>query len=245
MTSELTRGLVLARRATSIAWSSAEVRRAYLHLAIVLVAVATALDVAGVWGIVDATRPALDAAWWMVAVLWLVRLAGIALVLLVAPIVATFVVGLLFGFLGDRVFLAGLRVVAPERAAALAAAPGRPFGRMLGDTLVRLGTFLAIGLACFVLSFVPVIGTVLGPVLQGWRSAIALSWELLDPYFDKLGIDRAAQRVILQRHQAALVGFSLPFVFVMAIPIVGALAFGVAQAAIAVLVVEIVEAQPT
>lgn len=245
MTSELTRGLVLARRATSIAWSSAEVRRAYLQLALVLVVVTSMLDVAGVWGIVDATRPELGAAWWWLAALWLLRLAGIAMVLLVAPIVATFLVGLLFGFLGDRVFLAGMRVVSPERAAALAAAPGRPLARTIADTLVRLSTFIVIGIACFVLSLVPVVGTVLGPVLQGWRSAIALSWELLDPYFDKLGVDRDAQRALLRRHQAALVGFSLPFVFIMAIPIVGALAFGVAQAAIAVLVVEIIEAEPT
>jgi uncharacterized protein involved in cysteine biosynthesis len=245
MTGDLTRGLVIARRAAALAWASPEVRRAYLQLALVLVAVTAVLDVAGVWGLVDMTRPELDARWWWIAVLWLLRLGGIAIVLLVAPIVATFVVGLLFGFLGDRVFLAGMRAVAPERAAVLAAAPGRPFGRMVADTMVRLGTFIAIGLGCFVLSFVPVVGTVLGPVLQGWRSSIALSWELLDPYFDKLGLDRPAQRAMLRRHQPALIGFSLPFVFVMAIPIVGALAFGVAQAAIAVLVVELIEADPT
>jgi CysZ protein len=134
-----------------------------------------------------------------------------------------------------------MRQIAPARAAALEAMPGRPLARTMIDALLRMLAFLGIGALLLVLSFVPVVGSVLGPVLQAWRSAFALAWELLDPYFDKLELDRTAQRTMLRAHQATLLGFALPFVFVLAIPIVGALAFGLAQAAVAMLVVEVIE----
>lgn len=237
-------GLSLARRGASIAWSSPEVRRTYVQLVLVLVAVATLLDAAGIWAVVDLTRTDVGVPWWKIALMMLVRFAGIGIVLLVAPIIAMFVINIVFPFLGDRVFLAGMRRIAPERAAALEAMPGRPLSRTLVDATLRMLAFLGLGLLLLVLSFVPVVGSILGPVLQAWRSALALAWELLDPYFDKLGLDRAAQRIVLRAHQPTLLGFALPFVFVLAIPIVGALAFGLAQAAIAMLVVEAIETSP-
>lgn len=235
-------GLSLARRGVSIAWASPEVRRTYLQLVLVLVAVATLLDAAGAWAVVSLTRTDDGASWWQIVSMVLLRIAGIGIVLLVAPIVAMFVINIAFPFLGDRVFLAGMRQVAPARADALAAMPGQPLARTLVNATLRLLAFLGLSVVFLLLAFVPVIGSVAGPVLQAWRSALALAWELLDPYFDKLGLDRTGQRTLLRRHQPSLLGFALPFVFVMAIPVVGALAFGLAQAAIAVLVVEIVEA---
>jgi hypothetical protein len=217
-------GLSLARRGIASAWASAEVRRTYVQLVLVLVALATALDAAGIWAVVSWTRTAPDAGWWAIVAMVLLRIAGIGIVLLVAPVVAMF---------------------APARAEALAAAPGVPWARSLLYATLRLLAFLALSLALLVLTSVPVVGSIAGPVLQAWRSAVALAWELLDPYFDKLGLDPAAQRALLARHQRALLGFSLPFVFVMAIPVVGALAFGLAQAAIATLVLEVVEGEPT
>lgn len=242
VTGGLMAGLSLARRGTSAAWASPEVRRTYVNLVLVLVAVATLLDVAGVWSVVVLTRVAPDASWWMLVGMVLLRIVAIALVLLVAPIVAMFAINALFPFLGERVFLAGMRPLAPERAAVLAAAPGLPLLRSIVDATVRLAVFLALSVLLFVLALVPVVGSIAAPVLQAWRSALALSWELLDPYFDKLGLDRAGQRAVLHRHQRTLLGFALPFVVLMAIPVVGALAFGLAQAAIAMLVVEVVEA---
>ncbi len=235
-------GLSLARRGAAVAWASPEVRRTYVQLVLVLIATAGVLDVAGVWAVVILTRVAAAASWWMLVGLVLLRIVAIALVLLVAPIIALFAINVAFPFLGERVFLAGMRQLAPERAAALAAAPGLPLARSIVDATVRLVAFLALSAVLFVLALVPVAGSIAAPVLQAWRSALALSWELLDPYFDKVGLDRAGQRAVLRRHQQTLLGFALPFVFLMAIPVVGALAFGLAQAAIATLVVEVVEA---
>lgn len=243
-TSELVLGLRSASEGVRAAWHSAEVRRTYAALALALLAITTVLDVAGIWTVVAWTRID-DGTWWEVAVMVLLRLAGIAMVLLAAPVIAMFLVQALFPFLGERVFLAGLRVIAPERAAALAAAAGRPFLTTFVDALVRLALFLVLTLALFLLSLVPVVGSVLGPVLQTWRSAIALAWELLDPYFDKRGLDRDAQRELLRRHQSRLLGFALPFTFVMAIPLVGPLIFGLAQAGIARVVVDAIEAEPS
>ena len=50
-----------------------------------------------------------------------------------------------------------------------------------------------------------------------------------------------AQRDYLQSHRPALIGFGLPWSAVFAIPLVGALVFGLAQAAAAVLVAEVLE----
>jgi uncharacterized protein involved in cysteine biosynthesis len=238
-------GLSLARRGIASAGASAEVRRTYVQLVLVLVALATALDAAGIWAVVSWTRTAPDAGWWTIVAMVLLRIAGIGIVLLVAPVVAMFAINVAFPILAERVFLAGVRQISPARAEALAAAPGLPWARSLLYATLRLLAFLALSLALLVLSFVPVVGSIAGPVLQAWRSAVALAWELLDPYFDKLGLDPAAQRAVLARHQRALLGFSLPFVFVMAIPVVGALAFGLAQAAIATVVLEVVEGEPT
>lgn len=237
-------GLSLARRGVSKAWASPEVRRTYLHLILVLVAVASLLDIVGIWSVVALTRTAGDAPWWQIVAMVLLRIAGIGIVLLVAPIVAMVVVNLVFPMLSDRVFFAGMREVAPLRAAALAAAPGLPLMRTVMNATLRLLAFVGLSLLLFSLSLVPVVGSVAGPALQAWRSALMLSWELLDPYFDRLGLDRPGQRALLRKHQSTLLGFSLPFVFVMAIPIVGALAFGLAQAAIAMLVIEVIEAEP-
>lgn len=235
-------GVSLARRGVAIAWASAEVRRTYVRLVLVLVAIATVLDATGIWAVVALTHAGAGAPWWEIVAMVLLRIAGVGIVLLVAPVVAMFVINVAFPFLGEGVFFAGMRQVAPARAAALAAAPGRPLAQTWVDACLRLLGFLGLSVVAFAISWVPVLGSVAGPVLQAWRSALALSWELLDPYFDRLGLDRGAQRALLRRHQPTLLGFALPFVFVMAIPVVGALAFGLAQAAIAVVVVEAVEA---
>lgn len=238
--SGLLAGVSVARRGIGTAWASAEVRRTYIQLVLVLLAFATVLDALGIWAVVQWTRVGDDSLWWTIAMV-LLRIAGICIVLLVAPVVALFVVNAVFPFLGERVFFAGMRQVAPARADELSALPGLSFAQSLVDALLRMALFLVTSAALFVLSFVPVLGSVGGPVLQAWRTALAFGWELLDPYFDKLGYTREQQRELLRKHQSPLLGFALPFVLVMAVPIIGPLVFGLAQAAIAVLVIEVVE----
>lgn len=220
---------------------SAELRRTYLQLVLALLVGATVLDVAGIWAVLQLTPIGEDASWWEVTLLWVVRVLGIGVVLLAAPLVGLGLVNLLFPFLGERVFLAAMHVVSPARAEQLAAQPGLPLATALGIAALRLLWFVTLGVGTFVLSLVPVAGQVLGPVLQGYLGARGLAWELLDPYLDKLGLGFAEQRAFVAAHRPALVGFGLPLMFLMAIPLVGPLLFGLAQGAAAKLVVEVIE----
>lgn len=221
---------------------SAELRRTYLQLVLVLLVVGAALDVSGIWAVLHYTAIGDDTSWWMTAGLWVARVLGIVAVLLVAPLLALSLVNALFPFLGERVFLAAMRVVSPARAEQLAASPGLPMATSVVIELRRIVAFLGRSVLIFLLSLVPVVGQVLGPVLQGYTSARGLGWELLDPYLDKLRLGYAEQRAFVGRHRAALVGFGLPLSLLMAIPLVGPLLFGLAQGAAAKLVVEVIEA---
>jgi len=238
-------GLVLgastAMRGIKLATSSPEVRATYVQLVAVLFVVATALDVLGVWAVWHWTGGGAGDSWWQTLALVLLRIAGIGIVLLAAPVLALRAVDLAFPLLGERVFLAAMRVQSPERAAQLAAMPGLPLSRTIADALVRTLSFLVQSIGVFALSFVPVVGAVVAPVLQTWITARALAWELLEPYFDKLALDRAGQARVLDEHRMVSVGFAVPFVFVMAVPLLGPLMFGLAQGAAALFVLDVLE----
>lgn len=235
-------GFAAAWSGMRLSTGSAELRRTYLQLVAVLFATATALDVAGVATVLHLTPIGDDTAWWALVLLWVARVVGIVVVLLAAPLLSLALVNVVFPFLGERVFLAAMRVVDPARAEQLAAMPGLPISTGVVIALLRLLMFVGLGLATFVLSLVPVVGQVLGPVLQGYLGARGLAWELLDPYLDKLQLGFAQQRVFVATHRPALVGFGLPLTLLMAIPLVGPLLFGLAQGAAAKLVVDVIEA---
>lgn len=239
--SRFTAGFSAAWSGMRLASHSAELRRTYVQLVLALLVTATLLDVAGIWAVLHLTPIGDDTAWWELVLLWVVRVVGIVVVLLAAPLVGLGVVNLAFPFLGERVFLAAMRVVSPARAEQLAALPGLPLATAMGVAALRLLVFVATGVVAFVVSLVPVVGQVLGPVLQGYLGARGLAWELLDPYLDKLQLGFSAQRAFVAAHRPALVGFGLPLMLVMAIPVVGPLSFGLAQGAAALLVVEVIE----
>ncbi|MEM7152512.1 MAG: EI24 domain-containing protein [Myxococcota bacterium] len=221
---------------------SAGVRRTYLQMVLALFLVSAVLDVAGIWAVLHWTDISTDAAWYTSVGLWIARILGILIVLLAAPLLSLTVVNLVFPFLGERVFLASMRGVNPARAEQLAAAPGLPIMPSVWIQVRRLVTFVGMTLLVFLLSLLPVVGQVLAPVLQGYVSSRGLAWELLDPYFDKLGLRYAEQKAVVSQHGASMVGFGLPLTFVMAIPLAGPLFFGLAQAAAAQLVTEVIEA---
>lgn len=237
-----TAGLRCAWSGMRLGTRSAELRRTYLQMVAVLFVVAAALDVSGVWAVLHFTAIEADASWWVSAGLWVARVVGIVAVVLVAPLLSLSLVNAVFPFLGERVFLAAMRMVSPARAEQLAASPGLPLTTAVLIAIRRLLGFLWRSVAIFLLSLVPAVGQVAGPVLQGYTSARGLAWELLDPYLDKLGLGYAEQRAFVASHRAALVGFGLPLGLVMAIPLVGPLLFGLAQGAAANLVVEVIEA---
>lgn len=242
---EFSAGLRAALRGLRVAGRSPEVRTTYARLVAVIFILAAGLDVGGIWAVWHFTAVDPSSAWWVLVGLWMLRIAGIVIVLLVAPLVAFFLVNTFFPLLSERVFFAALRVVAPERAAELQAREGMPISRGIAVNLTRMVLFLGLTVATFAVSLLPAVGALLGPPLSMYFTARAMSWELLDPYFDKLQMDFAAQRRFVHEHRPALVGFGLPMGLVMAIPLAGPLFFGLAQAAAAVLVADVLERPAT
>jgi CysZ protein len=230
-----------AWRGAKLVLHAPQVKKTYLQLAAAIFAVAAVLDVAGIWAVVHFTPIDSGEAWWWVAWLWVLRVVGIAIVLFTAPIVAMFTVNSLVPLLAERVFLAGMATVAPDRAKELGERKGLPLSTALVQSLIRLFLFLGMSVLAFAISLVPVVGSVAGPVVHGYFTARTLSWELLDPYFDKLELGFDAQHDFVKQHRLPLVGLGLPFALVMAIPFVGSLVFGLAQATAGVFVAEVIE----
>ena len=241
ITTGFSAGMSAAMRGLSLAFSAPGVRATYLQLVAVMLVVAGALDVLGIWAVLHYTEASADAAWWLSIGLWVLRIAGILLVLFVAAYVAFFIVTNVFPFLGQRVFFAALRSIDPERAAELEAREGLSFAAGLADAMKRFFLYLGLSLLALAASFVPVAGAVLGPGLQAWFTARALGWELLDPWFDKLGWRFAEQRRFVQGNRASLFGFGLPLSLAMAIPLLGPFVFGAAQASAAQLVGDVLD----
>ncbi|MCY0988828.1 EI24 domain-containing protein [Nannocystis sp. ILAH1] len=239
----LPRGLQLAVRGLQLALASAEVRRAYARLAVVLVVLAVALTVA-LGGLL----------WWMVPVdgdmswttwlgRWALRIGGGLLALVAAPMLSYFVVSIGLPFLADGVFMAGMRATSPALAARLERSAELGFVASTLGSLRRALYFLGVTVVLFGLTLVPFVGPLLGPPLQLWYAARTFTWELLDPYFERTGRDYSHQKTLVRAHRGTLVGFGLPWVAVMALPFVGPLLFGLAQAAVAAVVADELEAE--
>jgi uncharacterized protein involved in cysteine biosynthesis len=239
-------GFAAALRGMGDALRNPAVTRAYRNLALVIVAITVVLQFLMVWGLWSLTadwgQP--GEGFWRTAQEWLcivLRWAGTAVALLVAPLVALFLTQLVAPVLTSKLFLAALKNASPERAAALENRKGLPFGQSIAIALIRLATFLALTLVAFMVSFVPFIGPFIGPLAQFWLTLRFLGWELLDPYFDRLEIDLPEQRRYVKRHSAALLGFSVPAALVLGIPFAGPLLFAFLQAATATLIVDVLE----
>ncbi|MEM6991968.1 MAG: EI24 domain-containing protein [Myxococcota bacterium] len=234
-------GMGAAFRGLGGALSDVEVRTASIRMVGVLFVAITALSVAGIWGVTSLTPIDGDAAWWVIGLYWALRVAGIVLVLFISPIVALTGVNLVFPLLAERLFYSALATVNPARAAELSARPGLPIAQGVADALHRLALFFGLSVLAFLLSLVPVLGSIGGPVVQAYLTSRSIGWEMLDPYFDKLEWRFDDQQRFVARHRSALVGFGLPISLLMMIPIVGPLIFGLAQASAAVLVADVLE----
>lgn len=75
------------------------------------------------------------------------------------------------------------------------------------------------------------------PTVKVLFGARALALEMLDPYFSRFGYDKV--KLVERPHQAVLIGFAGPFLFLMAIPLVGPLMWGMVQASSSVLLLGI------
>ncbi|PRP90123.1 Etoposide-induced protein [Enhygromyxa salina] len=230
-TSPYVRGFRIAADGMKVAVGSADVRRAYLKVVAVIFVLSLAISSGSIWALWANTAPAVDAALWLVVTMWVVRVVGVVVALLIGPLLAIFTVNIAFPFFNEGVFMAGLRVLDPDRAAALAAKQGMPLGPAMGIATWRLIKFLGLSLCFLLIGLIPVVGTIAGTLGELWLAARTVSWELLDPYFGCLDIRHAEQREIVGRHQKALLGFGLPISLMLAIPIAGPLLFGFAQVA--------------
>ena len=234
-------GATTAWRGLQLALGAPQVKRTYLQLTTVILLLVLSLDVLGIWAVWSWTGGDGSESWWAALALVLLRIAGIGVVLLIAPILAMFVVDMLFPLLSERVFLAGMSTVAPDRATELAQIEGLPFTKALAQNFIRLLLFLGLSVVTFGISLIPVAGAIAGPALQVYFTSRALGWELLDPYFEKLSLSFDEQHRFVREHRNPLLGFALPFSFILAIPLVGPFVFGLAQAAAGVLVAEVIE----
>jgi CysZ protein len=234
--SPFVRGFHLAVDGMKLASRSPEVGRAYLRASLLIFALGLLLASGSIWALWANTVPAADAGTWMVVLMWTARVVGSLAAFVLGPLLAVFIVNIGFPFFNQQVFMAGMRVADPERAALLEGKQGMSLPRAIGLALWRFVKFLGLSVLLFLVGLVPVVGTVIAPVGSVLLAARTVSWELLDPYFEMLDIRHAEQRVLVGQHQKLLLGFGLPIALLLGIPIVGPLLFGLAQVAGAVLV---------
>jgi uncharacterized protein involved in cysteine biosynthesis len=245
----LFRGLFAAVQGAGNALGNRDVRRVYFRFTFVLLVLSLALAALlgyAIWGL---TAPE-SAGGYLAGHLGdfltlLVRVAGLAIAALVSPLLAFLLVGLLIPVFSETLFLAGLRALDAPRAQALADQPGLSIAASVWKTLRLLLHLVLFTMIAFAVSFVPVAGVVLGPAVQLWATGKILGWELLDPFFDKQRMAFAAQKVYVHQHAAAVVGFGVAWSFVLALPLIGALFFGLAQASAPMLLVRVLEPSPT
>ena len=68
-------------------------------------------------------------------------------------------------------------------------------------------------------------------LVQGWLSSRALTRELLEPYFARITFTDQQKRAWFLEREGVLLGFSLTFYLVVRLPLIGPLAYGLAEAA--------------
>jgi uncharacterized protein involved in cysteine biosynthesis len=227
-------GVRAAWSGLQLAVSEPTVRKTYLQLALALL-LGTVLLYGGLgwtaWTLTDGEQ-----GWWI-----LIRVMALLLVLLSSPVIALYLVHALAPLFAERVFLAALKARGSSLADGLVAGEGLPLLTSVGISLKRLVRYVGLSLCIFAFSLIPFVGSAMGPPLQLLLSARMLSGELLDPYLSMRNMRWDAQRTYLQSHRPALVGFGIPWALIFAVPLVGALVFGLAQAAAAVLVADVLE----
>lgn len=230
MTASFSQGVQAAFAGMKVALSDAGVRAAYLRVMLGMLALTLVLDVLGVWGVVSLVDPAAFEGWKSLAMHGL-RVLGIAAVLVGGPILALLTMNVVFPFFSEPMFMAGLRAADPARAERVAAGPGMPIATSAGIAVTRLLRYLGLTIALLLVGLIPLVGGIVAAIGQTLLTARTVSWELLDPYFDRLDIRGPEQREFVARHRDALLGFGLPLALLLAIPLVGPLLFGLVQGA--------------
>ncbi|KAK0914095.1 hypothetical protein LTR91_005879 [Friedmanniomyces endolithicus] len=80
--------------------------------------------------------------------------------------------------------------------------------------------------------------------LQSYFSSRSLMRELLDPYFSRIHYSSEQKRVWFNSRSGVLYGFAVTFYFLLRVPFVGVLMYGIAEASTAYLITKITEPPP-
>jgi len=83
------------------------------------------------------------------------------------------------------------------------------------------------------------VSAVLLLLFKFWVTAVQLSRDLMEPYFERLDNYKTEPARIKTSYYRMMFGYALPFALLGAVPLFGMLVWGVAQAGVAALVVEI------
>ncbi len=183
---------------------------------------------------------------WMYSVLlessrYFVLIVGFVLAALIAPVLSMLVLGIVFPMFAEAIFLAALRPLDAARADKLQSQTGLSTSASIIVSLRALTRLILLTLVVFAIGFIPLVGPIAAPVLTLWITAQALSSELLDPYFSKSSMKYAARKQYAKAHRGGMLGFGVPLSFLLAIPLIGPLFFGLAQAGAATLLVDVLE----
>lgn len=229
--SEFFVGFRAAFHGVALAWRTPRVRRAYAAIAALALFIVLALDALGIYVVLHIEVPVSGTFAHLAFIA--VKVAAILVVLVGSPFVTLALAHVLAPAISEHIFFSAFTSLDPERARKLRARP--PLGTrttvlLTFRRLFRVAAFIPL---TFMLALVPEVGVFLAPLAQLAVSAIAVTWELLDPYFDKTNMSYDEQVKWTKEHRAGLLGFGLPFAFILAIPFIGPYFFGFAQAAAA------------
>lgn len=238
------RGVRVAFEGIQVAFRDPGVRKAYLRVMLAMLALTLVIDALGLWWVFAWIDPSAADEVWMALITWVLRIIGAVLILVVAPLIAILVMNVAFPFFNEPVFMAGLRAQDPERADRVAAGPGMPLRASAMIAALRLLRFLGLTLVFVLVGLIPIVGGIVGTIGQAWLTAKTVSWELMDPYFDRLDIRWDGQKQFVTQYRDALLGFGLPLGLLLAIPLIGPLLFGWVQGAAGTFLVREVQPHP-
>ena len=255
-------GLVCALAGSKAALSSPS--DAWKPLTAATLAVAVALEGAGFYAAGSFLTPGEDAGVVSSLIRRLTLVAVDGAWIFVAPLLAIAVVQQVLPLLGEKILFDGLRASAAaadddqpsanaaaearaRRIEALEASDGLGL-RGIGVAASRARSLAALGAGAIPVgvgaSLMPVAGPIASAAVAAAVAAYALAWELLDPYFDKAGLEFEAQERVVWANRFALVAFAAPFTAALAVPFVGPSASAVAQGAAGELVWRVLEKEP-
>lgn len=215
------------------------VRKTYRFILLGFFALSLVLNLSGGYLVWYFSEPANDAPMWMTWGLYVLRILGWLAVLLVSPLVAITTCNIFFPVFSEIPFFAGLRSFNAPRAATLQARTGLGTAAAIGTSLRRFSLFLAVSAGCFLLGLIPGVGPLVAPPLQFYFAVRTVSWEMMDPYFDRLGLAFGDQKAVLRKYSAEFIGMGLVCGPLLAIPLLGPLLFGLVQAGSAKFVIDV------